>query len=121
MQKGYDTSEWASETVFGRRLFIYNYAMQPGDLNGWDLVKTVGVEHEPEVTETTYIWTGTASQEDSLHISIVETSDWSEAHRFLKLELEHCMRPGIPQTSPGTQKAGDVQYAADAEDSTTPA
>jgi hypothetical protein len=122
MQTRYDTSEWKSETVFGRRLFIYNYAMRADELSGWDLIKTVSVEHEEEeVTEKIHIWKATASQEDSLRISIVETADWLQAHEFLKLELEHCMNPEIRHTSGTTQKAGDVQYFANAEDSATPA
>ena len=28
METKYDTTEWESETVLGRRLFIYNYAMR---------------------------------------------------------------------------------------------
>lgn len=117
METKYDTTAWESETAEGRRLFIYNYAMRGDELPRWELVKTLVVQHEPEVTERTYLWKHKAAEEELIQISIIETPRWSHAQQYLKMQLDHCMRPEI---SRGTSKAatiGDVQYAGYANDS----
>ena len=117
METKYDTTEWESETVLGRRLFIYNYAMRGNELSGWELVKTVIVQHEPDVTEKTYLWKRKSAEEELIQVYVIETPYWSHAQQYLKMQLHHCMHPEIPRGTSKAANIGDVQYVGKAGDS----
>ena len=91
--------------------------MRGNELSGWELVKTVIVQHEPDVTEKTYLWKRKSAEEEPIQVYVIETPHWSHAQQYLKMQLHHCMHPEIPRGTSKAANIGDVQYVGKAGDS----
>jgi hypothetical protein len=113
MDAGYDTSEWATETTLGRRIFNANFRLNEIRLGGWEVVKSVTVEPEPGVVERVTIWRKTAARRESLiRVGVVEYDSWSAAQQGLHGALVNCMRPEIPRGKGALARTGDISFAA---------
>jgi len=115
MNAGYDTSEWASETTVGRRIFNANFRLGGSGLGGWEAVKSVAVEQEAGVTERVTLWRKSGARRETLiRVGVVEYDSWSAAQQGLYATLLHCMRPDIPRGKGTLARTGDVGFAASA-------
>lgn len=113
MNETYDTSEWAVETTLGRRIFNANFRLGAGELRGWEIVKSVAVEHEAGITERVTIWRKSGARKETLiRVGVVEHDSWSAAQQGLYATLLHCMRPDIPRGKGALARTGDVSFAA---------
>jgi hypothetical protein len=113
MNAGYDTSEWATETTLGRRIFNVNFRLDGRELRGWEIIKSVAVEQEAGVTERVYIWRKSGARRETLiRVGVVEHDSWSAAQQGLYVTLLHCMRPDIPRGEGALAQTGDVSFAA---------
>jgi hypothetical protein len=114
MESKYDEKEWDAATSVGRRLFLYNYWMRGTEFPGWDLIKSVVMETEPDHKTKVFLWKNKNSrQEELVQISVYESSYWRHAQYHLKDQLEHCMRPNIPHGKGALARVGDVLYAGE--------
>jgi hypothetical protein len=113
MDAGYDTSEWATETTLGRRIFNANFRPDGVRLGGWEVVKSVAVEPEAGVVERVTIWRKTGARRETLiRVGVVEYDSWSAAQQGLYGALVNCMRPDIPRGKGAIARTGDVSFAA---------
>lgn len=116
MNAPYDKDQWEQVTTLGRRLYIHNFGMRGDEFAGWRLVKTVVSPVETDVSEKLYLWQPKKDAPETLvQVAVIESHYWRHAQQQLLNQLDHCMRPDIPQGQGKLATVGDVQYAASAQ------
>lgn len=108
-----DLETWAAETDLGRRVFNYNYRMTGREIRGYELVNTVDMQREPDLTERVYIWRKKGGDGKQLiRVGIAEAAEWRRAQTQLQSQLAESMRPDIPRGRGKLAKVGDISFAA---------
>jgi hypothetical protein len=122
METQYDVKGWAEETSVGRRVFNYNFHMSGGELAGWQLVKTVPMHADRQVTETTYLWQSEdAPGRHVVRVNIAALANWRAAQKHLVTMLAHTMRPDLPRASGALAAVGDIEFVARMPETDVPA
>src|SRR5258708_3077026 len=107
-----DIQEWAAGTTRGRQVFNLNYGMAGAEFKGWELIKTVTMRAEDDVTEKVYLWRNKKDPgHEMVRVEIAERHDWRLAQESLRNHLNHCMRPEIERGTRKVATLGDVNFA----------
>lgn len=113
----YDLDAWADDTDLGRRIFNYNYRMTGSEIRGWELVNSVAMDDQPDLTERVYLWEKKGSGgKQVIRIGITETGEWRRAHAELQNRLVYSMRPDMPHGKGKLASIGDVSFAVAPDD-----
>jgi hypothetical protein len=112
MEPQNDNREWATETTRGRLVFNYNIRMLGAEFKGWELMKTVTMQEDKDVTEKVYLWQNKSNPgREMVRVDITERHDWRLAQESLREHLKHCMRPDIARGTKNLASVGDVNFA----------
>jgi hypothetical protein len=82
------------------------------EFRGWELIKTVTMHEDKDVTEKVYLWQNKSNPgREMVRVSITERHDWRLAQESLREYLNHCMRPDITRGTKNLASVGDVNFA----------